>query len=220
MKLINIGFGNIVSGDRVIAIVSPVSYTHLDVYKRQTLTRKKGAFEPIEPGKVRMYSCGPTVYNYFHIGNARPFIIFDTLRRYLEYKGYEVKFVQNFTDIDDKDVYKRQLFNKLYGSFDSLKVNGAEILADRTGFSVIRADIDNYRCMWDKWQLQQSLVSVFRYDQVLTVKCDTEKINGNIIITAHQMVSSPALAPFVTYTITVSYTHLIDRPQMPKLSMF
>ena len=93
------------------------------------------------------------------------------------------------------------LFNKLYGSFDSLKVNGAEILADRTGFSVIRADIDNYRCMWDKWQLQQSLVSVFRYDQVLTVKCDTEKINGNIIITAHQMVSSPALAPFVTYTV-------------------
>ena len=57
---------------------------------------------PIEPGKVRIYSCGPTVYNYFHIGNARPFIMFDLLRRYLEYRGYEVKFVQNFTDIDDK----------------------------------------------------------------------------------------------------------------------
>ena len=67
-----------------------------------TLTRKKEDFVPIEPSKVKMYSCGPTVYNYFHIGNARPFIIFDTLRRYLEYRGYEVDFVQNFTDIDDK----------------------------------------------------------------------------------------------------------------------
>ena len=67
-----------------------------------SMTRKKEEFVPIEPGKVKMYSCGPTVYNYFHIGNARPFIIFDTLRRYLEYCGYEVSFVQNFTDIDDK----------------------------------------------------------------------------------------------------------------------
>ncbi len=67
-----------------------------------TLARKKEEFVSITPGKVLMYSCGPTVYNYFHIGNARPFIIFDTLRRYLEYLGYEVKFVQNFTDIDDK----------------------------------------------------------------------------------------------------------------------
>ena len=67
-----------------------------------TLTRQKEEFVPIDPGKVKMYSCGPTVYNYFHIGNARPFIIFDTLRRYLEYCGYEVSFVQNFTDIDDK----------------------------------------------------------------------------------------------------------------------
>ncbi len=67
-----------------------------------SLTNKKEEFIPLEPGKVKMYSCGPTVYNYFHIGNARPFIIFDTLRRYLEYQGYEVSFVQNFTDIDDK----------------------------------------------------------------------------------------------------------------------
>ena len=71
-----------------------------------TLTRKKEEFIPIEEGKVRMYSCGPTVYNYFHIGNARPFIMFDLLRRYLEYRGYEVKFVQNFTDIDDKVIKK------------------------------------------------------------------------------------------------------------------
>lgn len=67
-----------------------------------TMTRKKEEFIPITKGEVKMYSCGPTVYDYFHIGNARPFIIFDTLRRYLEYLGYKVTFVQNFTDIDDK----------------------------------------------------------------------------------------------------------------------
>ena len=67
-----------------------------------TLTRKKEEFVPIDKNEVRMYSCGPTVYDYFHIGNARPFIVFDTMRRYLEYRGYNVKFVQNFTDIDDK----------------------------------------------------------------------------------------------------------------------
>ncbi|MDO5062034.1 MAG: cysteine--tRNA ligase [Peptostreptococcaceae bacterium] len=67
-----------------------------------TLTRQKEDFVPIEPGKVRMYLCGPTVYNFFHIGNARPFIMFDLLRNYLIYKGYDVTFVQNFTDVDDK----------------------------------------------------------------------------------------------------------------------
>ncbi|SDJ33229.1 cysteine--tRNA ligase [Proteiniclasticum ruminis] len=73
-----------------------------------TLTRQKEEFIPLEEGKVRMYVCGPTVYNLFHIGNARTFIIFDTIRKYLEYKGYEVNFVQNFTDIDDKMIKKAQ----------------------------------------------------------------------------------------------------------------
>ena len=67
-----------------------------------TMTRKKEELIPLIPGQISMYACGPTVYNYFHIGNARPFIVFDTLRRYLEYRGYNVRFVQNFTDIDDK----------------------------------------------------------------------------------------------------------------------
>lgn len=67
-----------------------------------TLTKKKETFKSIEEGKVRMYVCGPTVYNYIHIGNARPSIVYDTIRNYLEYKGYEVNYVQNFTDIDDK----------------------------------------------------------------------------------------------------------------------
>ena len=67
-----------------------------------TLTRSKDEFVPMVDGHVKMYACGPTVYNYFHLGNARPFVTFDTLRRYLEYIGYEVEFCQNFTDIDDK----------------------------------------------------------------------------------------------------------------------
>ena len=67
-----------------------------------TMTRKKEEFVPVEPGKAKIYACGPTVYNFFHIGNARPFIIFDTLRRYFEYSGLDVTFVQNFTDVDDK----------------------------------------------------------------------------------------------------------------------
>jgi len=67
-----------------------------------TQSREKEEFVPLEPGKVKIYVCGPTVYNYFHLGNARPFITYDTLRRYLEYRGYTVTYVQNFTDIDDK----------------------------------------------------------------------------------------------------------------------
>ena len=71
-----------------------------------TMPRKKEEFVPLEEGKVRMYVCGPTVYNLIHIGNARPMIIFDTVRRYLEYKGYDVNYVSNFTDVDDKIIKK------------------------------------------------------------------------------------------------------------------
>ena len=67
-----------------------------------SMTGKKEELVPLHPGQINIYACGPTVYNYFHIGNARPFIVFDTLRRYLEYRGYQVSFVQNFTDVDDK----------------------------------------------------------------------------------------------------------------------
>ena len=71
-----------------------------------TLTKKKEEFVSLEEGKVRMYVCGPTVYNYIHIGNARPMIVFDTVRRYFEYKGYDVNYVSNFTDVDDKIIKK------------------------------------------------------------------------------------------------------------------
>ena len=72
----------------------------LEIYN--TLTRTKEAFHPLTPGEVRMYVCGPTVYNYIHIGNARSAVAFDTIRRYLLYRGYKVSYVSNFTDVDDK----------------------------------------------------------------------------------------------------------------------
>ena len=71
-----------------------------------TLTRKKEELVPLEPKKIRMYVCGPTVYDYFHIGNARPFVMYDIFRRYLIYRGFEVKYVMNLTDIDDKIIKK------------------------------------------------------------------------------------------------------------------
>ena len=67
-----------------------------------TLTKQKEILKTIEENKVRMYVCGPTVYNYIHIGNARPIIVFDVVRKYLEHSGYEVDFISNFTDVDDK----------------------------------------------------------------------------------------------------------------------
>ena len=71
-----------------------------------TMSKRKEEFAPLEEGKVKMYVCGPTVYNLIHIGNARPMIVFDTVRRYFEYKGYDVNFVSNFTDVDDKIIKK------------------------------------------------------------------------------------------------------------------
>lgn len=104
-----------------------------------TLTRSKEEFIPIKDGEVKMYSCGPTVYNYFHIGNARPFIIFDTLRRYLEYRGYKVKFVQNFTDIDDKMINKANELGITVKELADQYIN--EYFTDATGLGIHKATV-------------------------------------------------------------------------------
>ena len=88
-----------------------------------TMTRRKEEFKPIEEGKVGIYVCGPTVYNYIHVGNARPMVVFDTLRRYLLYKGYEVKFVSNFTDIDDKIINKAAEENVEFSEITNKYIN-------------------------------------------------------------------------------------------------
>lgn len=104
-----------------------------------SMTRRKEEFVPVHEGKVNIYVCGPTVYNYFHIGNARPFVVFDTLRRFLKYIGYEVKFVQNFTDVDDKIINKAKEDGKpaLEVSENYIK----EYFKDAEALNVIKADV-------------------------------------------------------------------------------
>ena len=104
-----------------------------------TLSRKKEEFKPIEEGKVKMYVCGPTVYNFIHIGNARPFIIFDTLRRYLEYRGYDVTFVQNFTDVDDKLIKRGHEENITPEEVANKYIN--EYFVDADGLGIKRASV-------------------------------------------------------------------------------
>lgn len=104
-----------------------------------TLTRTKEEFVPIEEGKVKMYVCGPTVYNYIHIGNARPFIIFDTLRRYLEYRGFDVTYVQNFTDVDDKIIKRGHEEQISPEEVASKYIN--EYFVDADGLGIKRANV-------------------------------------------------------------------------------
>ncbi len=103
-----------------------------------TMTRKKEDFVPLVPGEVKMYSCGPTVYNYFHVGNARPFIVFDTLRRYLQYRGYKVTFAQNFTDVDDKIINRARQENTNESAVSEKYIQ--EYFRDADGLNVRRAD--------------------------------------------------------------------------------
>lgn len=105
-----------------------------------SLTRKKEEFVPITPGEVKMYVCGPTVYNYFHIGNGRTFIVFDTIRRYLEYRGYKVKFVQNFTDIDDKMIKKANEEGTTVASIGDKYID--EYYKDADGLNIKRASVN------------------------------------------------------------------------------
>lgn len=104
-----------------------------------TLTRTKDEFVPIEPGKVKMYACGPTVYNFIHIGNARPLIIFDALRRYMEWRGYEVTFVQNFTDIDDKIIKRANEEGTDYRTISERYID--EFWTDAKGLGVRQATV-------------------------------------------------------------------------------
>lgn len=104
-----------------------------------TLTRKKEEFVPMEEGKVKMYVCGPTVYNFIHIGNARPYVVFDTVRRYFEYKGYDVTYVQNFTDVDDKIIKKANEENTTMDVIANRYIE--EAFTDADGLNVKRATV-------------------------------------------------------------------------------
>ena len=103
-----------------------------------TMTRRKEELVPVHEGEVRIYACGPTVYNFFHIGNARPFIIFDTLRRFLRHQGYKVTFVQNFTDIDDKLINRAKEENTTVAELADRYI--AEYFKDAQALGVEKAD--------------------------------------------------------------------------------
>ncbi|MCD8877794.1 cysteine--tRNA ligase [Staphylococcus kloosii] len=109
-----------------------------------TLTRQKETFEPIEPGKVKMYVCGPTVYNYIHIGNARPAIVYDVVRRYFEYQGYEVIYVSNFTDVDDKLINRSKELNEPVETIAERYINA---FYEDTGALNVRRATSNPRVM-------------------------------------------------------------------------
>ncbi|MBO5666251.1 MAG: class I tRNA ligase family protein, partial [Firmicutes bacterium] len=104
-----------------------------------TMTNRKEEFVPIDENEIKIYVCGPTVYNYFHIGNARPFVVFDTLRKYLEYRGKNVKFVQNFTDVDDEIINKAREEGISAGEVSEKYI--AEYFKDAAALNVTKATV-------------------------------------------------------------------------------
>ena len=104
-----------------------------------TMIRQKEDFVPLVPGEVKMYCCGPTVYNFIHVGNARPIIIFDVLRRYFEYRGNKVTFVQNFTDVDDKIINRANEEGKASEKIAETYIK--EYFADAQGLGVRAATV-------------------------------------------------------------------------------
>ncbi len=135
-----------------------------------TLTRQKEVFEPIEEGKVKMYVCGPTVYNYIHVGNARPYVIFDAFRRYLIHKGYNVTYVQNFTDVDDKIINKAN-----EEGVDSLVISERyieECLTDVANLNVLKADVHP--------KVTEEMKEIIEMVETLIEKGYAYEVNGSV----------------------------------------
>ena len=135
-----------------------------------TMTRSKEEFKPLEEGKVKMYVCGPTVYNYIHVGNARPFIIFDTLRRYLEYRGYEVNYVQNFTDVDDKIIKRGHEEN--IAPEEVAKKYIEEYFVDADGLGIKRATVHP--------QVTNNIEEIIEFVKELEDKGYAYAVNGDV----------------------------------------
>ncbi len=136
-----------------------------------TLTRKKEEFVPIEPGSVKIYVCGPTVYNYIHVGNARPFVVFDTLKRYLQYQGYHVKYVQNFTDIDDKLI--TQSIEEGVSVKELAEKYIQEYLTDAEGLNIDEASIEHPKAT-------ETMDEIIAFIAELEEKGVAYAVNGNV----------------------------------------
>lgn len=144
-----------------------------------TLTGEKEEFHSIEPNKIKMYVCGPTVYDYIHIGNARPYIVFDTIRKFFEYKGYNVNYVQNFTDIDDKIIRRANEEGKT--AEDIAQTYIEEALKDADGLGVMRAThhplvTNEMDAIID--MIQTLIEKEYAYEVNGTVYFDTQKFEG------------------------------------------
>ena len=151
-------------------------------------TRQKEEFIPIEDNKVRMYNCGPTVYNYFHIGNARNFVVFDTLRRYLVYSGYDVKFVQNFTDIDDRMITQSIAENVTVSELADKNIS--EYFTDARGLAIMEADVHPKATenIGEIIKLIKTLVSKgFAYELEGDVYFDTAAYRGYGKLSGHKL---------------------------------
>jgi len=135
-----------------------------------TLTRQKEEFIPLDPKEIKMYVCGSTVYNYIHIGNARPYIIFDTVRRYFEYKGYKVNYVQNFTDVDDKIIKRANEENTT--AIEIVEKYIAETLKDADGLNIKRAVVHP--------RVTQEMPAIISMIQTLMDKGFAYEVNGTV----------------------------------------
>jgi cysteinyl-tRNA synthetase len=135
-----------------------------------SLTNRKEEFKPIEEGRVKIYVCGPTVYNYFHIGNARPFVVFDTLRRYFIYQGYDVKFVQNFTDVDDKIINKAREEGVTAPEVSEKYIR--EYFDDAGALNVIKADVHP--------KVSEHIPDIIEFVQTLIDKGYAYEANGDV----------------------------------------
>ncbi len=135
-----------------------------------TLTRKKEELRTIEDGVVKIYVCGPTVYNFFHIGNARPFVVFDTLRKYLEYRGYKVKFVQNFTDVDDKIINKAREEGVTAQEISEKYID--EYFKDAAALNIKKADVHP--------RVSQHIPEIIEFVKTLVDKGYAYEVNGDV----------------------------------------
>ncbi|MBQ5797399.1 MAG: cysteine--tRNA ligase, partial [Firmicutes bacterium] len=135
-----------------------------------TMTNRKEEFVPIDENEIKIYVCGPTVYNYFHIGNARPFVVFDTLRKYLEYRGKNVKFVQNFTDVDDKIINKAREEGISAGEVSEKYI--AEYFKDAAALNVTKATVHP--------QVTQNMQEIIDFVQSLIDKGFAYEVEGDV----------------------------------------
>ncbi|BEP30150.1 cysteine--tRNA ligase [Helicovermis profundi] len=135
-----------------------------------SMTRKKEEFVPLIPGEVKMYVCGPTVYNYFHIGNARPFMIFDTFRRYLVYRGYKVTYVQNFTDVDDKIIKKANEEHVTSKEISEKYIE--EYFKDADSLGIKRADVHP--------KVTETISDIVKFIEVLIEKGHAYVVDGDV----------------------------------------